>query len=215
MQDAELEARTLIGARSKDESTAEKLEEALGDRIRKTIAAGGADLDNDDKKVRVVENPRVASAPASVAILRSRMLNQSGCVQDLIEERDYLKPYLGEDYQPHDMTVRLSKEEAIRVKDECLKNLKDSLIERANIIQSRLDDENAVLARRQAAFQRNREHQSQEAEEEYEDFCAEAWFRIQILEQRLSRHEDAALQKFAELDTTLRNDPRLSCLHEY
>jgi hypothetical protein len=47
------------------------------------------------------------------------------------------------------MSVRLSKNEAIRVKDECLKSLKDSLIERANIIQSRLDDENAVLARRQ------------------------------------------------------------------
>lgn len=184
MKDAEVEARTLLAARAKDESTTEKLEEALGDRIRKKIAEGGPDLDRDDKK-------------------------------DLIEERDYLKPYLGDDYEPHDMTVRLSKEEAIRVKDECLKNLKDSLIERANIIQSRLDDENAVLARRQAAFQRNREHQSQEAEEEYEDFCAEAWFRIQILEQRLSRHEDAALQKFAELDTTLRNDPRLSCLHEY
>merc|ERR1711865_511774 len=91
--------------------------------------------------------------------------------KDLIEERDYLKPYLPEEdeqgrkVEPHDMSVRLSKNEAIRVKDECLKSLKDSLIERANIIQSRLDDENAVLARRQAAFQRNREHQTQQAEE--------------------------------------------------
>ena len=49
----------------------------------------------------------------------------------------------------------------------------------------------------------------------YEDNCADAWFRIQILEQRLSRHEDNALYKFAELDTRLRNDPRLSSLHEY
>ena len=52
-------------------------------------------------------------------------------------------------------------------------------------------------------------------EEEYEEFCAEAWFRIQILEQRLARHEDQALQKFAYLDTKLRNDPRLSAIHDY
>ena len=100
-------------------------------------------------------------------------------------------------------------------KDEALLALKNRLIDRANIIQSRLDDENAILARRQAAFQRTRDHATPEQEEEYEEFCAEAWFRIQILEQRLARHEDQALQKFAELDTKLRNDPRLSSIHDY
>lgn len=134
---------------------------------------------------------------------------------ELIQERDYLKPYLLPSYTPHDLTARLSKDEAIHVKEDCLKALKDRLIERANIIQSRLDGENAILARKQAAFQRTRDHATPEAEEEYEEFCAEAWFRIQILEQRLARHEDQALQKFAELDTKLRNDPRLSCLHDF
>jgi hypothetical protein len=133
----------------------------------------------------------------------------------LIQERDYLKPYLPSQHASGDMSVQLQKDDAIHVKDECLKALKDRLIERANIIQSRLDAENAILARKQAAFQRTRDHATPEAEEEYEEFCAEAWFRIQILEQRLARHEDQALQKFAELDTKLRNDPRLACLHEF
>ena len=31
----------------------------------------------------------------------------------------------------------------------------------------------------------------------------------------VARHEDQALQKFAELDTKLRNDPRLSSIHDY
>jgi hypothetical protein len=140
--------------------------------------------------------------------------NDSGKAE-LIQERDYLKPYLPPQHASGDMSVQLHKDDAIHVKDECLKALKDRLIERANIIQSRLDAENAILARKQAAFQRTRDHATPEAEEEYEDFCAEAWFRIQILEQRLARHEDQALQKFAELDTKLRNDPRLACLHEF
>jgi len=135
--------------------------------------------------------------------------------QELLEERDYLKPYLPQGYAPQDMSVRLLKDEAIGCKDEALLALKNRLIDRANIIQSRLDDENAILARRQAAFQRTRDHATPEQEEEYEEFCAEAWFRIQILEQRLARHEDQALQKFAELDTKLRNDPRLSSIHDY
>jgi len=135
--------------------------------------------------------------------------------KDLIEERDYLKPYLPAEHEPHDMSARLSKEQAIQVKDQCLKAHKERLVERANIIQSRLDNENASLAREQSKFTRTREHATPEAINEYEDNCADAWFRIQILEQRLSRHEDNALYKFAELDTRLRNDPRLSSLHEY
>ena len=48
--------------------------------------------------------------------------------------------------------------------------------------------------------------------EEYEKYCTEAMFRIQILEQRLAAHEEAALKKFADLDLKLSNDPRLKVL---
>ena len=61
-------------------------------------------------------------------------------------------------------------------------------MERANIVQSRLDEENAALSKRQAAFQRNRDHMDPNDEAEYERYCQEAMFRIQILEQRLDRH---------------------------
>jgi hypothetical protein len=39
-------------------------------------------------------------------------------------------------------------------------------------------------------------------------------FRIQILEQRLTRHEETALQKYADLDQKLHNDPRLLILNQ-
>ena len=37
-------------------------------------------------------------------------------------------------------------------------------------------------------------------------------FRIQILEQRLATHEEAALKKFADLDFKLAGDERLKVL---
>lgn len=89
--------------------------------------------------------------------------------------------------------------------------LKERLLERADIIQKRLDDENQKLAKKQAAFQRSRDH-VEGADEEFEQFCSKAMFTIQILEQRLAQHEVSALQKYADMDLNLRNDPRLSVL---
>jgi hypothetical protein len=45
--------------------------------------------------------------------------------------------------------------------------------------------------------------------EEYEKYCSEAMFRIEILTQRLISHEDTAVKKYTELDEKLANDPRL------
>jgi hypothetical protein len=103
-------------------------------------------------------------------------------------------------------------QEALTVREKCLKALKDRLIERANIIQARHEEETAALAKRQTNFQRDREQMSREDEEEYERQCEESMFRIHILEQRLKRHEEQALQKYYELDAKLRSDPRLGIL---
>jgi hypothetical protein len=123
---------------------------------------------------------------------------------------DYLTPFLPQPIGLHD--APLSKEEAFTSRDGCLKALKERLVERANIVQSRLDEENAALSKRQAAFQRNRDHMDPNDEAEYERYCQEAMFRIQILEQRLDRHTELSLQKYAEMDARLRSDPRLAKL---
>jgi hypothetical protein len=121
---------------------------------------------------------------------------------------DYLTPFLQGSSDPKNP----SREEAQNSRDACLKALKERLLERANIIQRRLDEENATLAKRQAAFQRSRDH-VEGADEKFEKFCSEAMFRIQILEQRLARHEETALQKYADMDFKLRSDPRLVSLN--
>lgn len=127
---------------------------------------------------------------------------------------DYLTPFLpprgpwpmAKDAPP------LTRQEALQSRDACLKSLKDRLVERANIVQSRLDEENAGLNKRQATFQRNRDHMEANDEAEYTRFCQEAMFRIQILVQRLDRHTELSLHKYAEMDARLRADPRLSAL---
>lgn len=54
--------------------------------------------------------------------------------------------------------------------------------ERANIINSRLNEETSALAKKQAAFQRNQRDNDANAEEEFEIFCSEAMFRIQVID---------------------------------
>ena len=123
-------------------------------------------------------------------------------------EHDYLSAFL-----PQSSRI-MSEVEAKSVRERCLQALKDRLIERANTIQSRHDEETAALAKRQANFQRDRDQLSRAEEEEYERACEESMFRIHVLEQRLKRHEEQALQKYYDLDTKLRNEPRLAALLE-
>lgn len=123
---------------------------------------------------------------------------------------DYLTPFL----QNVKELDTVSYEDAQRARDSCLKSLKERLIERANIIMTRLNDENAKLAKKQATFQRNQRDNDPAAEEDFERFCSEAMFRIQILEQRLASHEESALRKFQDLDEKLCSDPRLKILQD-
>ena len=79
-------------------------------------------------------------------------------------------------------------------------------------MQSRLDEEQATLARRQAAYARDHDALTPAEEEEYERAVEEASFRIAILQRRLGRHEESALHKYYDLDKKLRQDERLAVL---
>ncbi|KAF1778920.1 hypothetical protein GQ600_8826 [Phytophthora cactorum] len=103
-------------------------------------------------------------------------------------EVDYLSPFL---QSVHSTGGNLSKEDAQTVRDLCLRNLKEP--------PSRLP---AQPARARPG-----------TDDEFERFCSETMFRIQILEQRLASHEETALQKYAEMDKRLHSDPRLRVLH--
>ncbi|KAM4614463.1 dynein regulatory complex subunit 7 [Discoglossus pictus] len=120
-------------------------------------------------------------------------------------ELDYLAPFLAQMGDPE----KLRHDQANQVKGECLRDLKQRLIEKANLIQARFEKETQELQKKQQWYQQSQMTMSKEDEESYLEFCSEAMFRIEILEKRLNRHKEMAPQKYLAMEDRLRKDPRL------
>ncbi|XP_075432639.1 dynein regulatory complex subunit 7 isoform X2 [Ascaphus truei] len=120
-------------------------------------------------------------------------------------ELDYLAPFLVQLGDPE----KLTRCQAQQVKKDCLSDLKERLIEKANLIQARFEKETQELQTKQQWYQQNQMSMSKDDEEIYLEYCSEAMFRIQILEKRLKRHKDLAPQKYLAMEDRLSKDPRL------
>ena len=133
----------------------------------------------DEKEVLFAKTIfELASEKSSEDARKDKASNDESKDSD-VRKVDYLTPFLPSNLVD---TGKITKEEAKEARESCLRALKDRLLDRANIIQKRLDEENAQLAKRQGLFQRSRDH-VEGADEEFEKFCHEAMFRIQILDQ--------------------------------
>ncbi|KAG8524304.1 Dynein regulatory complex subunit 7 [Galemys pyrenaicus] len=118
---------------------------------------------------------------------------------------DYLAPFLAQ-LPP---TEKLTRWQAIRLKDECLNDFKQRLIDKANLIQARFEKETQELQKKQQWYQENQVTLTAEDEDLYLSYCSQAMFRIRILEQRLNRHKELAPLKYLALEEKLYKDPRL------
>ena len=94
------------------------------------------------------------------------------------------------------------------VKNEALRNLKERLLTRAEIIQRRLEEEQKTLEQAYSNLRRKGENQSAEDEKNYERDVQKANFRIEILTERASTHYKQSLTKFEELNDKLSRDSR-------
>ncbi len=121
---------------------------------------------------------------------------------------DYLSPFLVfvEDVD------NISRDEALNIHESCLQTMQERLIERANIIQNRLNEEQERLTQIQASYEQKLVKDKQ-SEEEFERLCSEIAFKTKILEKRLQEHEDSSLDKLKTLEMKLKNDPRLKVLN--
>jgi hypothetical protein len=126
-------------------------------------------------------------------------------------ELDYLEPFLAklspEDYHPG---AKLTRQQAFSLRQDCLADLKQRLIDRANLIQSRFEKETQELQKRQSWYQQNQVSMQKADEQEYLSYCNDAMFRIHILEQRLNRHKELAPHRYMALEQKIRSDPRLA-----
>ncbi|EFC44036.1 hypothetical protein NAEGRDRAFT_68117 [Naegleria gruberi] len=89
-----------------------------------------------------------------------------------------------------------------------MKDLKDQLMMRINIIEERLQKEKQKLARRRTMYQKSQEGVDRNSEE-YVQFCQDTLFKIKILKQRAEDHNARAAKKFAELKEKLLNHKQL------
>ncbi|XP_055001900.1 dynein regulatory complex subunit 7 [Sorex araneus] len=118
---------------------------------------------------------------------------------------DYLAPFLAQ-LPPGE---KLTRWQALHVKDECLNDFKERLIDKANLIQARFEKETQELQKKQQWYQENQMTLTTEDEDVYLSYCSQAMFRIRILEQRLNRHKELAPLKYMALEEKLCKDARL------
>uniref|UniRef100_UPI00398E8984 dynein regulatory complex subunit 7 isoform X2 n=1 Tax=Pristiophorus japonicus TaxID=55135 RepID=UPI00398E8984 len=122
------------------------------------------------------------------------------------EELDYLAPFLARQGQPR----RITKKIALVLRNDCLTDMKQKLIDKANLIQSRFEKEALELQNKQQWYQQNQISMTKEDEQAYLSYCSEAMFRIHILEVRLNIHKETAPIKYLALEDKLRRDVRLA-----
>ncbi|XP_069773299.1 dynein regulatory complex subunit 7 isoform X2 [Narcine bancroftii] len=122
------------------------------------------------------------------------------------EEVDYLVPFLARLGQPK----KISKKIAITLRNDCLADMKQRLIDKANLIQNRFEKEAFELQNKQQWYQQNQISMTKEDEQAYLSYCSEAMFRIRILEMRLNKHKETAPSKYLALEDKIRKDPRLA-----
>ncbi|XP_067895745.1 dynein regulatory complex subunit 7 isoform X2 [Heterodontus francisci] len=120
------------------------------------------------------------------------------------EELDYLAPFLARLGQPK----RITKKIAIKLRNDCLTDMKQRLIDKANLIQSRFEKEAMELQSKQQWYQQNQISMTKEDEQAYLAYCSEAMFRIHILEMRLNKHKETAPIKYLALEEKIRKDAR-------
>lgn len=98
-------------------------------------------------------------------------------------EVDYLAPFLSLLDDPND----IQHGDAIKLSEECLRDLKHRLIDKANLIQARFEKETAELQEKQQWYQRNQVQMQKDDVNSYLAYCSEAMFKIHILQLRLDR----------------------------
>ncbi|XP_075621841.1 dynein regulatory complex subunit 7 isoform X3 [Balearica regulorum gibbericeps] len=122
------------------------------------------------------------------------------------QDLDYLAPFLIQIGHRE----KITKWQALRIRDDCLADLKHRLINKANIIQARFEKAVEELQKKDQWFQENQNRLSALEEDDFLARYSESTFHIHILALRLKREKQMAAQKYLTLQEKLHKDPRLA-----
>jgi len=196
---------TLLVARAKEEKNI---------RDWRTIEPSKGDKDKKDSKDGTMRRDENVIEESVYYRARIRAMNEqhtrAGVEEEKAEEAatkvDILGPYLM-DFQNKPLDAMAAE----FVAKKCKNDFRKRLLDRAGIIQHRLEQEQDDLRKRKSQMARRGDNFEKD-ERQFEAYQADAMFRIQILEQRLARHEISAIKKFSDLERTLSEDLRLSAM---
>nr|CAD7448662.1 unnamed protein product [Timema bartmani] len=118
---------------------------------------------------------------------------------------DYLGPYLARLGDPES----LSHDEALQMRESCLSDFKQLLVDRANHIQTMFEKESNLLQSKHRWYEDEQDALSRSEEEKYFEFRNRTTFLLHSLEIRLNRHRDLAPQRYLALEACLNADKRL------
>lgn len=172
---------------------------------------GQTDRGDRDREVLVDSVYDLARKRAREAAAREGVEEEKA--EEASHKVDILAPYLVE-FQGGGVPGTWKPLDALQaefVAKKCKNDFRRRLLDRAAIIQKRLEEEQDQLKKRRSQMQRRGDNVEKD-ERAFETYQSDAMFRIQILEQRLARHETLAIKKFAELEKTLTEDKRLEAM---
>ncbi|KAH9593703.1 Dynein regulatory complex subunit 7 [Schistosoma haematobium] len=131
--------------------------------------------------------------------------NQQNYNSDI--EIDYLQPYL---IQYEMINNKLTKEQALLVRNECLNDFKQTLINKVNIIQLNYEKEQGNLIKKQQWYQLNQMNLTKQDEQDYLVYCHDVTLKINTLQSLINWYKLKATEKYEDLEKKLKSDARLS-----
>nr|CAD7457084.1 unnamed protein product [Timema tahoe] len=191
------------------ESTVPKMKYSIFDTLRNEKAKKAMKQKEKHKRTVNVDGMRY---------LRKEQQLQEQSKREVETDVDYLGPYLARLGDPES----LSHDEALQMRESCLSDFKQLLVDRANHIQTMFEKESNLLQSKHRWYEDEQDALSRSEEEKYFEFRNRTTFLLHSLEIRLNRHRDLAPQRYLALEACLNADKRLhsgrlsckcACLH--
>ncbi|XP_023148711.2 dynein regulatory complex subunit 7 [Amphiprion ocellaris] len=122
------------------------------------------------------------------------------------QKKDVLAPFL----IPLDKEDDLSPEDAEKIYQDCLAEMRNRQVMQANLIQKRYEKETQALQMKQQWYQENQLKLTKQEKDNYQAYCSEKTLQISVIQKRLSKCKEAADEKYRAFDRNLQQDPRLA-----
>ncbi|XP_047196321.1 dynein regulatory complex subunit 7 isoform X3 [Hippoglossus stenolepis] len=193
----------LVSLMKDEEMVVHQIEESLKE-VRDIVSC----REEEEGDIQLFFSPWTTTGAARARSKRQEMERQAAEEQSWLHEneKDILAPLL----MRLDITDPLSADDAKELHQECLSEFKQKLVEDANLIQERYQNETQELQKKQQWYHQNQLDMTEQQEDEYQTYCSDRTLQIRVAMRRLKMHQEEAPLKYQALDERLREDPRLA-----